>query len=203
MNFALLRRRDRAEWDRCYDKLWSFAIAAARRFLFGNVYSDHDREDLASKVMSEFQKTLCRGRIPGCRTERNAKMWIWGRSRWRAITLRQQRRRENELFDHQHQDGNQGGDGGIDRGGVADAPAQQYPINYEARLNELIAWARMMPAGFSINEEEAYRAVVVRGLTTEECARELVEAPGTVGRRVWTAKRKIAAVLEQERRMFL
>jgi len=197
MNFDLLRRQDRAEWERCYDRLWTFAINAARRYLFRNVYSEADREDLASTVMSEFQRNLCFGRIPLCRTEIRAEMWIRGRTHWRAITIRRKRRRENDLFDRQHQDGNQGEDGGI-RGGVADAPAQQYPINYEARLNELVAWARLMPNVFSKKEEEVFRAVEVRGLTTEECARELRKPLGTVGRLLWTAKQKIAALLEKE-----
>jgi len=201
MNITLLRQENRAEWGECIDQLWTCAITAAEYFLYRNVYSEEDREDVAAAVLKEFRKNLCGGKIPRCNNEEDAERWIWGRTQWRAHSLRKKRRQENELFDRQQH-------ANPPNANVADEPLAQAaihlpPIDDEARLNELIAWARLLRAGFSRNEEAAYRAIEVIGLTTEEFANQIHRAPGTVGRWAWNAKLKLANVLELELRMFL
>lgn len=203
MNFTLLRQENRAEWGDCIDQFWTWAITAAEKFLFTNVYSDEDRQDVAQAVIKEFRKNLCGGKIPGCRNEEDAQRWIWGRTVWRANTFRKKRRRENELFDRQQPPNHPDGDDGIADEPVGRAAFHLPPIGDEARLNELIAWARLMPDGFSRNEEAAYRAIEIVGLTTKEHAAEIGRQPGTVGRWLWNAKLKLGAVLELELRMFL
>lgn len=203
MNIDLLRRKDRTEWDLCFGRLWTCAISAAEHFLFRNAYSDHDREEIASNVIREFQKTLCRGGIPGCGNEEDASRWIWGRTQWRARDLRRRRERENDLFVREEPTDQQAADAEVPDELVARVAVHQPAVREETRLNELIAWARLLPAGFSRNEEAAYRAIEIMGLTTEEYAERIGRAPGTVGRWAWNAKLKLAAVLELELKMFL
>ncbi len=203
MNISLLSGNDGPEWDRCYDQMWTWAITAARRFLFRNVYSEEDRRDVAIQVIAEFHKTLCRRRIRRCRNDEDVERWIWGRAKKRATDLRRKRKRERGTFDPSLPDGerNEGGGEGQER--AEDPPVERQPISDEARVDELIAWARLMPAGFSMDEQAAYRAVVVRRLTEAEYAEESGKPPGTVAHYVSSAKHKIAALLEQEWRMFL
>ncbi len=122
----------------------------------------------------------------------------------RSCDLLRQRKRAADLFDFNRQrpDG-ENNERREDREEAAvDALVDRQPISDEARVDELIAWARQMPSGFSMPEEEAYRAVVVRGLTEREYAEESRKPPGTVARIVSSAKHKMAAVLQLEWRRF-
>ena len=204
MNLTLLRRGDEAEWRRCYRQMESSAEKAAKRFLFGNLYSEEDKEDVVIQAVAGFKKALCNRRGLRCRDDDDVRWWIWRRAKSRACDLR--RRRKKTLVPNGTPPlplGEQHDEAGAGQATPADVAVHSEPIRGEARLDEIITWARRMRGGFSRREEEAYRAVVVRGLTEAEFAREKGIPPGTVATRVYSAKHKIAAVLEQERNMFL
>lgn len=205
MNITLLRQKDAAEWNRCFDQLWTWAITAANRFLFRNAYSEQDRADVAAQVMKEFQQQLCAGKLPRCRNEDEVEGWIWLRTFSRARDLRRKREREEDFFYVEHDTPNRESAkrDAESKKEAGEAPVEPLPISDEARLDELIDWARRMPAGLSRNEEAAYRAIEIVGLTTNEHAAEIGRQPGTVGRWLWNAKLKLAAVLELELKMFL
>lgn len=200
MDLILLKQRDEAEWDRCWPMLWKWAMCAATRFLFQNFYTHQDREDVAQTVMSEFQRALFGGRLRRIQNDDDVERWVWRRTHDRACDLRRRRRRAlavNEApllaLDEEN----------ADPLAPAEGAVQPRPISNEARLDEIITWARQMRGGFSRREEEAYRAVVVRGQTLGEFAEEKEIPTGTAATRVRSAKLKIAAVLEGERSLLL
>jgi DNA-directed RNA polymerase specialized sigma24 family protein len=205
MNVRLLKRRDELEWGRWIDEFWSIALTAASRCLFVPPYTQQDREDVAQQVLKEFRE---RG-IDRCDDDdpESCRRWIWGRTAKRAIDWRRRRRRELRRNAEQQNDPGlndqepQGeGEAHVER--RHEQQVEPVRISLEGLVDELVAYARLMPGGFTILEEAIFREILIEDKLQREFAQEYVIPIGTVGRLVIEVKQKLGRLLGGEGALF-
>ena len=182
MNVRLLKQRDEQECEESFNKLWTVALKSATKRLYIPPFTKEDREDVAQKVLFDFLKQppplagidYCDDDDPA-----SCERWIWMRGWARATDRLRQRRREREVIVRNPNEG------------VDEAVQEAAPIAVEGLVDELVAYARLMPGRFSILEERVFREIIIERRLQREFAREYGMPIGTVGRLVIQVQGKI------------